>query len=196
MKKNYQEIKRLEWLKKLGKITPKNKAENERLEKAFYYLENINDSTFGRLEELFSCTTHSRKNAVALQNAPDTFIKWKNENGKTVNRPAEVKTNGGRIGKMIERLQNGKDTLFIYSLDICNSGTGQQVRKIEPILCYFSQFYEMLLETNAIKETNGKNNELAIQPTSKKMFDRLQDWFIPYEPNTIYSEDDLDGLTF
>jgi hypothetical protein len=38
------------------------------------------------------------------------------------------------------------------------------------------------------------NPEPAIQVSSKRLFERLLDWPIPYEPDTVYTPDDFDGV--
>lgn len=194
--KEFQAMKTKEYKDKLDAMNTSTKAAKARQRLGYKYLNNLNDEgRFGRVEELLSTTKYSNKIRVGLQGKPDTYIKWKNSDNVVTSRPIEVKTNGGRISDLIRRLENGKDTLIVYSLNICNSTTKGKPRVIEPVLMYFSEFYKMLKETNAIKNTNGRNPEIAIQPSSKKMYNRLLDYPIPYEQDTIYSEDDLEGLS-
>lgn len=167
----------------------------ERISTAWKILDNDNDDgKFGRIFELFNATANSRKTHVSTAGETDNYIKWKGEN-KTVNRPAESKTNGGRIGEMIKRLESGKDTFLIYSMDICNSSTSGIRREIAPIICLFSVFYKCLLDCNAIKRTNGKQDEFAIQVSSKKLFERLSVYSLSYDPNRTYCKEDFEGLT-
>lgn len=167
----------------------------ERISNAWKILDNdSDDGRFGRVFELFNATPNSRKTRVSTAKETDNFIRWAGKN-KTVNRPAESKTNGGRIGEMIARLESGKDTILIYSMDVCNSSTSGVRREILPIVCMFSVFYKCLLDCNAIKRTNGKQDEPAIQVSSKKLFERLSNYSLRYEPKRIYCEDDFKGLT-
>lgn len=171
------------------------RARLERVEKAILYLENEQDSgRYGRVEELLAATTYSQKNRVSLQGKADSFLRWKNDNGTIVNRPFERKTNGGRIGELVRRLEKGKDTLLVYSMDICNSTTKGKRRLVEPVLVWFSNFYNMLEEINGLKNTNGKNPEIAIQVSKIDLYNRLLDYPIPYDPDTVYSQDDLEDL--
>lgn len=195
-------IKTAEWTARIdaeeskdtSKLTPMaRKAQAERIAKSRYYLSNINDSTFGRLEELWSCTDNSTKIRVSAQGKADTYIKWRdNAHGR---RAVEVKTNGGRIGGLIDRMNKGAKDLIVYDLNICNSTTQNLPRRLEqPVIVPFDLFYAMLVECNAIKRTNGSQDEYAIQPSNKKMFDRLCDYPITYDPNYVYSNDEFEGI--
>lgn len=167
----------------------------ERINTAWKILDNdSDDGRFGRVFELFNATPNSRKTRVSTAKETDNFIRWAGKN-KTVNRPAESKTNGGRIGEMIKRLESGKDTILIYSMDVCNSSTSGVRREIAPIICLFSVFYKCLLDCNAVKRTNGKHDEPAIQVSSKKLFERLSVYSLSYNPNKVYCQEDFEGLT-
>ena len=152
---------------------------------------------FGRVAELASHTNKSRKAKVATQGKADTSIKLE-VNGKTRYVAAEVKTNGGRIASLYAK---GAPKFVIYSLDFvqkhkaCKSGPAwEETRHVDPVIMPTDMFLALLVSCNAIKSTNGTNPEPAIQVSSKRLFERLLDWPIPYEPDTVYTPDDFDGV--
>lgn len=154
---------------------------------------------YGRITELASHTGKSRKTRVATQGKADTAIKFE-VNGKIRYIPAEVKTNGGRIASLMSK---GAPKYVVYSLDFVQKhkasktrGAWEEERHIDAVVIPTEIFLEMLRKCNAIKSTNGNNPEPAIQVSSKKLYEILLDWPIPYEPNTVYTADDFDGLEF
>ena len=153
----------------------------------------VNDGKEGRIFEI-ECASHaSRKTGVSVQGKVDVFVKWQNANGKRCSRPAECKTNGGRIQAQIDELNAGRDSLIIYRLDYTASTTKGIRRYVPAIIVPFSQFYAMLKECNALKCTNGRYPETAIQPSSKKMYSRLLKWGVTYDPERVYSMEDFEG---
>lgn len=164
------------------------KAALERAGKMLVYAQNENDDgAFGRIMELASHTEKSRKTRVSKQGEKDTSIKML-VNGKTRYVPAEVKTNGGRIEGLYA---SNAPKFIIYSMSVCNSlATYNTTKKVFPTAI----FLEMLETLNAIKSTNGKNPERAIQAVSKKLYNAVSDWPIEYNPNATYTADDFEGL--
>lgn len=159
-----------------------------RVEKMLRYSQNENDSgAYGRIMELASHTTKSRKNRVGKQGEKDTSIKFV-INGKVRYIGAEVKTNGGRIEGLFAP---NAPKFVIYSMSVSNSlATYNTTQKVFPT----AVFLEMLEALGAIKCTNGKNPERAIQAVSKKLYNAVNDWVIEYDPNATYTADDFDGL--
>lgn len=154
---------------------------------------------YGRIAELASHTDKSRKVKVATQGKADTSIKLE-VNGKVRYVPAEVKTNGGRIASLMAK---GAPKYVVYSLDFVQKHKAsksrdawEEERHIDPVVIPTATFLEMLAKCNAIKSTNGANPEPAIQVSSKRLYEILLDWPIPYEPDTVYTPDDFDGLEF
>lgn len=198
MRKTIEEFtreKEMDYLDRITQMNASTTAARKRRELALKYLENKGDSgRFGRIEELLSTTSKSGKQRVGGQGRLDTAIRWRNEDNKVTFRMVEVKTNGGRIEELIKRLEDGKDTLFIYDLNICNSTTKFKERRVEPVIMYFSLFYKMLMSINGIKSTNGKNPERAIQVSKIDLYNRLLEYPIPYENDTTYEESDFEGL--
>ncbi len=196
---NNAERRTQEYLARIEAMRQGTKAQKIRYNLCMKYLYNFkDDGRFGRIDELMAVKASSSKTRVAKQGKNDIPVRWDNGT-REVNRPAEYKTNGGRIEELIDRLEEGKDKLFVYKLDYTvkhtvKSGEVKTETRQEEIICYFSQFYSMLLELNAIKLTGGKHSELAIQPSSKKMYERLLEWPIPFDPYNTYCEDDFEGL--
>lgn len=151
------------------------------------------DGALGRAFELSCASTYSRKTRVSKQGQADVFIHF--ERG---NYPAECKTNGGRI----ESLRKSKAPRFvIYKLDFvqihkaCKSKPEwREERHISPVIIPTQVFLAALDRFGATKSTNGKNPEEAIQVSSKKFYEWLLDWPIPYEPGLHYTADDFEGL--
>lgn len=143
--------------------------------------------------ELMCASPYSRKTRVSKQGQADVFIHF--ENG---NWAAEVKTNGGRI----ESLRKPRAPKFvIYKLDFVqkhkagkNTPAWDEERHIDPVLIPTAVFLAALDRFGATKSTNGRNPEEAIQPSSKKFFEWLLDWPIPYEPGLHYTAADFEGL--
>lgn len=161
-----------------------------RAEKMKVYAQNENDDgAFGRICELASHTEKSRKNRVSKQGDADTKIRMF-VNGKVRYIPAEVKTNGGRIEGLFAK---NAPKYIIYSMNVCNSLASYNTsKKLFPV----DVFLNILRECNAIKSTNGKNPERAIQAVSKKLYTAVSDWVIEYDPNATYTEDDFEGLEY
>lgn len=193
------ERKQIEYKKISDALPEQTKAQKTRKALCQKYLENLNDDgRFGRIDELISVKPTSRKTRVSKQGKTDITIRFHNGN-KVVNKAVERKTNGGRIEDMIQALEKGNDKFIAYKLDYTvtrslKDGTTKEETRKADIIALFSQFYNMLEEVGAIKWTNGNNNERAIQVSSKKMFDRLLDWVIPFDINSVYSMDDFEGL--
>ena len=196
---NNSERRTAEYLARIEAMPQGRKAQKIRYDLCMKYLYNFkDDGRFGRIDELMAVKGSSSKTRVAKQGKNDIPVRW-NNGTREVNRPAEYKTNGGRIEELIDRLEEGKDKLFAYKLDYTvkhtvKSGKVKSETRQAEVICYFSQFYSMLLEVNAIKHTGGNHSELAIQPSSKKMYERLLEWPIPFDPYNTYCEDDFEGL--
>lgn len=168
--------------------------EKKRIEAMSKYMENAHDDgRFGRIFEL-ECASHgSHKTRVSIQGKADVFIRY--EKG---NYAAECKTNGGRIGGL--RKANAPK-FVIYQLDFVykrkatkSKDAWEEVRHVDPVLIPTKVFLAALDRFKATKSTNGTHPEEAIQPSSKKFYEWLLDWPIPFEPGLHYTEADFDGL--
>jgi len=147
----------------------------------------------GRIFELECASAGSHKVRVSKQGEADVYIRLGKGNVR-----AEVKTNGGRIASL--RMKNAP-RFVIYRLQFTqkhkagkNTEAWEERREIDPVIIPTDVFLAALDRFGATKSTNGKNPEEAIQVSSKKWFEWLLDWPIPYEPGTVYTEDDFEGL--
>lgn len=147
----------------------------------------------GRIFELQCASKYSRKTRVSKQGETDIYIKY----GKGTVK-AECKTNGGRI----ESLRKPNAPKFvIYKLDFVQKHKAskkreewEEVRHIDPVVIPTKTFLNALDRFKATKSTNGRNPEEAIQVSSKKLYEWLLDWVIPFDPQLRYTEDDFEGL--
>lgn len=176
------------------------KAQQERLKKALEIIENATDcGRFGKVFEILSAPTTSRKKSVSAQGKADIYF---HIDGKRVK--AEVKTNGGRIENLY-RVRKPENAFIVYYLNITTrtytnkdgSIGGGQERIIEPIILTVRDFLKIVEDCNAVKTIGhkGQNDfERAIQADSKKLYNRLLDYPIPFERDTNYSTDDFEDL--
>lgn len=156
----------------------------------------IDDGRFGRVFELECARANSRKVRVSKQGQNDCYTVFENENGKRYAVPFECKTNGGRIGDIIARVDSGKDGFIVYQLDYTASTTKNKRRYVPAVIMPMSLFVSMLRECNAIKAVNknGVQVDWAVQPSSKKMYLRLLDYPIPFDTETVYTLSDFEDL--
>lgn len=179
--KNYEEIR---------------KAEIERI----LNMSSLDDGKFGKVFELEVVRTLSHKTAVSKQGEVDYFM---NIEGKRV--AVEVKTNGGRVESLYKlNARQRATTLVIYTLRHTvptrtrkdGSLAGGEVRVIEPIICTAEYFLNALESVNAIKVIghDESDRERAIQKDSKKLYNLLKEYPIPYSKELKYTWDDFEGL--
>lgn len=148
----------------------------------------------GRAFELSCASAGSHKTRVSKQGEADVFIRFERGNYR-----AECKTNGGRISAL--RAPNAP-RFVIYRLDFVqkhkatkSAPAWDEERHIDPVLIPTAVFLAALDRFGATKSTNGNHPEEAIQVSSKKFFEWLLDWPIPYTPGTHYTADDFEGLS-
>ena len=157
---------------------------------------NTNDGAKGKIFELECATKNSRKTDIGEVNESDVYI---HVGGKNANIKAEVKTNGGRIEKKKKKKNPAKYVIYRLDIDIkLPAGKTRPARiehrHIDPVVIPTDVFINALIRFNAIKNTNGKQPERAIQVTSKKLYNWLLEWPIPYDPTLIYQISDFEGL--
>ena len=147
----------------------------------------------GRVFELSCASTYSRKTHVSKQGEVDVYIHL--GRGHVA---AECKTNGGRIASL---RKPSAPRFVIYRLDFVQkhkatktSPAWDEVRHVDPVLIPTEVFLAALDRFGATKSTNGKNPEESIQVSSKKLYEWLLDWPIPYEPGTHYRDEDFEDL--
>jgi hypothetical protein len=184
-----------DFLKMVNAMPTTTTAQRARKEKALQHLEaairpvNTDCGGYGKVAEILSKSNGSNARNYAKQGKADCFVWIEDENGKRHRYTAECKTNGGRI----EALMTPKAPKFVvYSMDLCNSTTKGKRRVVEPRVIRTELFLAKLAEFKAIKETKGKHNELAIQPSKKAFYEWLLDYPVTYDPNETYYESDFD----
>ena len=184
-----------------------SKYENIRNEKMQAILENTcDDGRKGRAFELSCARIHSRKTCVAKQGKADISIKME-VNGKIRYISAECKTNGGRIDDLLNG--TNKSRFVIYRLEFTQkhkasktSPAWEELRSVPAVVVPVDLFVTMLTECNAIKQVahNGIVDGLAIQPSSKRMFERLTAYIenygdcVLFDRERTYADFDFEGL--
>ena len=184
-----------------------NKTEQIRIEKAGHYLENTADSgRMGRAFELSCARIHSKKTCVSKQGQNDISIKIE-INGKIRYIPAECKTNGGRIDDLLNG--TNKSPFIIYRLQFVQkhkatkkAAEWEEVRSIPAIIVPTKLFLQMIVECNALKAINhnGVQDGIGIQPSSKKMYERLTAYIdnygdcVLFDRERTYADFDFLGL--
>ena len=153
-----------------------NKNEKVRLAKSAEYLANTADcGRFGRVFEMACARPKSRKSRVSAQGRADVSVRY---NGRYV--PAECKTNGGRVDDLLNGTNKSK--FVIYQLNFVQKHKAtkkaeawEEIRSTPALLIPTNLFTAMLIDCNAIKEVrhDGEVDGIAIQPSSKRMFERL-----------------------
>lgn len=174
-------------------MTKFERIRNAEIQRHFNNADNDNGA-MGRVFELECASAGSRKVRVSKQGQADVYIHF----GKG-NVAAECKTNGGRIESL---RKPGAPKFVIYRLDFVQKHKAtkggkpawDEVRTIDPVLIPTAVFLAALDRFGATKSTNGRNPEEAIQVSSKKFYDWLLDWPIPYEPGQHYTAEDFEGL--
>ena len=160
------------------------KNEKIRIAKSAEYLANTSDcGRFGRAFEMACARPKSRKSRVSAQGRADVSVRF---NGRYV--PAECKTNGGRVDDLLNGTNKSKFVIYQLTFTQKHKATKkheawEEVRHVPAVIVPTSLFVNMLIECNAIKEVrhDGEVDGIAIQPSSKKMYERLTAYVENYE---------------
>ena len=153
------------------------------------------DGRNGRAFELSCARVNSRKTCVSKQGKTDISIKIE-INGKIRYIPAECKTNGGRVDDLLDG--KNKSAFVIYRLQFVQKHKASktapawdEIRSIPAVVMPTDLFLQMLTECNAIKAVahNGVQDGLAIQPSSKKMFERLTAYIENYGDCVLFDRE-------
>lgn len=172
-------------LKDIKAMPTKTAPQKIRQANALRHFANIenDDGAAGRIRDILAKSNGSRMYNFSKQGQADCFV-W--VDGRRYK--AERKTNGGRIGELY-----GKNApkFVVYSMDVCNSGTGQMRRVVKAVVMPTAQFLTILEDCHAVKNTNGKHPEVAIQVTSKALFLALSDYPVSYDPARRYTKEEL-----
>ena len=183
------------------------KTEQIRIENAKRYLENTADSgRMGRAFELSCARIRSAKTCVSKQGQADISVKMEID-GKIRYIPAECKTNGGRIDDLL--MGKNKSPFIVYRLQFVQkhkatkkAAEWEENRSVPAVIVPTDLFLRMLTECNAIKAVahNGIQDGLAIQPSSKKMYERLVAYIenygdcVLFDRERTYADFDFEGL--
>lgn len=163
---------------KLEKLTAKRNANCARIRS------NAKDSgAEGKVFEIECARPMSAKVNVSAQNRSDVHILL---DGNYV--AAECKTNGGRVDDLLNGTNKAK--FVIYRLCFVQKHKAskkhpafEEVRSIDPVIIPTALFLNMLQECNALKAVahDGVIDGIAIQPSSKKMYERLAAYIENYQ---------------
>lgn len=165
------------------------------------YLSNANDcGRFGRAFELSCARPLSNKTTVAKQGATDVSVKFKTATGYKY-EPCECKTNGGRIDDLLDG--TNKSRYVVYRMDTIQKHKATksreewvEIRRIEPVIIQTHLFLAVLKRFNAIKEVRhgGVVDGLAIQVSSKKLYEWLRDYPVQFDREAVYEEWEFEGV--
>ena len=183
------------------------KYEKIRNEEIARILANTSDSgRFGRVKELERTRKLSRKTAVSKQGKTDNYVAIRYDE-KIRYIGAESKTNGGRVENILNGTQ--KEKFVIYSLEFTQkykatktAPAREEKREIPDIIIPTALFRSLLLELKCYKDIahGGKVDGIGIQPSSKKLYERLITYIdnygdsVLFDPNKIYDSWELENL--
>ena len=172
---------------------PRTSYEKIRLENAIRYLSNPqDDGRFGKAQELLSASSKSKKTDVSKQGVKDIHIKIDTGKTRYAIIGAEVKQNGGRIGSLLQMLENGQDQPFIYSIDMNNSATNWQHRLVKQKITMLSVFVDFCKNSGykIIRDIKA-DDDYGIQASSKVLYDHWQEFGLDYDSEKIYTYEEL-----
>lgn len=164
-----------------------------------------NPGAMGRAFELSCARASSRKTCVSKQGKTDISVKVV-INGKAKYLPAECKTNGGRVDDLLNG--SNKSAFVIYQLTFVQKHKAskkaeawEEIRSVPAVIVPTALFLQMLTECNAIKAIahGGVQDGIAIQPSSKRMYERLTAYTenfpdMVFSPETTYEDWMFEGL--
>lgn len=184
-----------------------DKLEAMRRAEIYRILSNTeDDGREGRAFEIECARSMSLKVTVSPQGKTDVSIKMF-RNGRPVYFPAECKTNGGRIDSLLDGTNKAK--FVIYRLRFIQKHKAgkkteyrEELRTVPAVIIPTQLFLNMVQECNAFKAVshNGKQDGIALQPSSKKMYLRLMEYIenyggtVLFDRNADYDSAEFDGL--
>lgn len=165
----------------------------------------INPGANGRAFELMCAREKSHKVTVSKQGERDVFVRVV-ANDKVKYLPAECKTNGGRVNDLLDG--SNKSRFVIYKLDFVQKHKAtkkapawDEIRSTPALLIPTHLFTAMLIDCNAVKEVAHKGivDGIAIQPSSKRMYQRLTAYAenfpdMVFSPEADYEDWMFEGL--
>lgn len=178
------QAQRQDLLREIQAMPEKTELERWRKFNAMRHFNSNNDGAMGIIKEILDKSPRSKSTNFSKQGDADCYV-YVDGSRFTVER----KTNGGRIGSLLEK---NAPKYVAYSMDVCNAGTSYKRRKTETKIFKTSTFLQILDECGAIKSTNGKNPELAIQVTSKTLFIAIEEYGLTYDCTRKYTAEDFE----
>lgn len=174
-------------------MTKYEKIRNEEVAKI---LANIADpGRGGRAKELLRARKLSRKTTVSKQGKTDNYVAIRyGEKIRYIG--AESKTNGGRVENILNGTQ--KEKFVIYSLEFTQkykatktAPAREEKREIPDIIIPTALFRSLLLELKCYKNMShdGKIDGIGIQPSSKKLYERLTAYIENYGESVLFNPD-------
>lgn len=164
------------------------------------------DGRFGRAFEVSCARSLSAKTTVSAQGRIDVSIKME-VNGSIKYFPAECKTNGGRVDDLLNG--SNKSKFVIYKLATTQKHKASkkaeawvEARVVPAVIIPTGLFLEMLRDCKALKAVahNGVQDGIAIQCSSKKLYERLIAYVdnyggsVVFDRDAVYSVEEFDGL--
>lgn len=157
-------------------------------------LSNERDSgRFGKVDELLACRPNSKKVDVAKQGQTDNHLRICYD-GKVRNVGFENKTNGGRVEKILDGSQ--KEAFVVYSLQFTQKHKAtkkaeawEESRTIPKVIIPTALFRSLLMELGCYKDMvhHGVVDGIGIQPSSKKLYERLTAYIENYGESVLFS---------
>lgn len=183
-KDELMEVNAIYYADKNGKREMERKESNERV------LNNtkFNDGSYGVCFELWAQPKNAKHSNVSNECENLDGIIYLDNNGKRVRRKLEVKTGGGRVSHLIEMYNKKLNAVIVYKY-IFKNHKGEIIELPAKIVS-IETFIETLYSVGALKMTNGKNNQIAIQVSSKKWRNAVDTW-TNYYTNRTYSYNEI-----
>lgn len=173
-----------------------DKNEERRRAEIARILANVEDpGRDGKAFEIACARCLSTKVTVSPQGKADVSIRML-RNGKPTYFSAECKTNGGRVTTLLDGTNKAK--FVLYRLRFIQKhkagktvGYREELREIPAVIIPTKLFINLLEECGALKGVNhnGVQDGIAIQPSNKKMFLRLQEYVENYGNAVVFDRE-------
>lgn len=141
----------------------------------------FDDGILGRVIELYCRDSNSTLIKVRTQGKCDAYIPT--TSGKRVK--AEIKTNGGQVHELMKLSRKEQENTFCVYFSHTKVPTSKSDAPTRYYNCFKIMTIAEFLDSITTKENKSKN-AINIQPTSKKMYARLEQ-FADFKRNTAYT---------
>ncbi len=143
---------------------------------------NYDDGVLGRVIELFCRDSSSTLTTVRSQGKCDAYLPT--PDGKRVK--AEIKTNGGQVHELMKLSRRQQErTLMVYFSHTEVPRAKNSNKPVSFYDCFKVMTVAEFLDNGTFKE-NKSRGTVNVQPTSKKMYERLAR-FTDFTRNATYS---------